>query len=52
MIVLRVAPRSATGNVVEPASLMSVEMTALSRHNAKESNPPAIIAEAMSGKVI
>ena len=52
LMVLRVAPRSATGNVVEPASLIKVEMTALSRHNVNDNNPPAISADEISGKVI
>ena len=52
LIVLRVAPSSATGNVVEPASLINVEITALSRQSANESSPPATIADAMSGNVI
>ena len=52
LIVLRIAPSNATGNVVEPASLSNVEITALSRQSANDSNPPATIAEAISGKVI
>ena len=52
LIVLRVAPSRATGNVVEPASLISVEITALSRHSANDSSPPAIIADAINGRVI
>ena len=44
-MVLRVAPNNATGNVVEPASLSRVEITALSKHKANDSNPPATIAE-------
>ena len=47
-----VAPNSATGNVVLPASLTSVEMTALSRHSVNDSRPPAMSADEMSGKVI
>jgi hypothetical protein len=52
LIVLRVAPIRATGNVVEPASLTNVEMTALSRHRAKDKSPPATSADEMSGNVI
>ena len=52
LIVLRVAPNKATGNVVEPASLSNVEITALSRQRANDSKPPATIADAINGKVI
>jgi hypothetical protein len=47
-----VAPNRATGNVVLPASLTKVEMTALSRHKVNDNRPPAMSADEMSGSVI
>ena len=52
LIVLRVAPSNATGKVVDPASLIKVEMTALSRQSANDNKAPATIADAINGKVI
>jgi hypothetical protein len=52
LIVLLVAPSNATGNVVLPASLTNVEITALSRQSVNDKSAPAIKADEINGKVI
>jgi hypothetical protein len=50
--VLLVAPSNATGNVVLPASLTNVEITALSSQSVNDKSAPAIKADEINGKVI